>query len=298
MEEVLLMGNIFMRFPGGRKKALTLSYDDATRQDIRLIAIMKQYGLKGTFNVSTGILAPAGTVYQTGTIHQRMEKNELAEVYGKSGMEVAVHGHTHPYLDQLPMNLCLEEIERNRLELEAQFGTIVRGMAYPYGRYPDELVKLLPALGIAYARTTVSSGCFELPKDWLRLEATCHHKDGRLMELAEEFVEKEAKKAPWLFCLWGHSFEFDRDDNWDVIEQFASRVGSREEIWYATNLEIYDYVQAYGRLIYSMDGSRVCNPTDQRLYFEAGEQIWSVGSGEMVEIIPEVMGMPGLRVSN
>lgn len=292
------MGNIFMRFPGGRKKALTLSYDDATRQDIRLINLMKQHGLKGTFNVSTGILAPEGTVYSEGTIHQRMEKNEILEVYGGSGMEVAVHGHTHSYLDQLPVNLGLEEIAENRLELENQFGTLVRGMAYPYGRYRDELIQMLPALGISYARTTVSSGHFGIPKDWLRLEATCSHRDPRLMELAEEFVEKEARKEPWLFYLWGHSFEFDRDNNWDVIERFAAYMGSRDEIWYATNLEIYDYVHAYDCLIYGMGGARVYNPTDIRVFFETDGRILSVGSGETIEIVPGVVQTPGLKTTN
>ena len=43
-----------MRFKDGKKKALTLSYDDGVVQDIRLIGILNQYGLKGTFNIGTG----------------------------------------------------------------------------------------------------------------------------------------------------------------------------------------------------------------------------------------------------
>lgn len=43
------MGSIFMRFLGGKSKALTLSYDDGVKQDKRLIDIMKKNGLKGTF---------------------------------------------------------------------------------------------------------------------------------------------------------------------------------------------------------------------------------------------------------
>lgn len=66
---------IFMRFPGGKKKALTLSYDDGVEQDIRLIDIMKKNGLKGTFNLNSGCYAPEGTVYPAGTIHRRMTKN-------------------------------------------------------------------------------------------------------------------------------------------------------------------------------------------------------------------------------
>ena len=40
------MAQLFMRFPGGVQRALTLSYDDGVEQDARLIEIMKKYGLK------------------------------------------------------------------------------------------------------------------------------------------------------------------------------------------------------------------------------------------------------------
>ena len=65
---------IFMRFPGGKKKALTLSYDDGVEQDIRLIDIMKKNGLKGTFNLNSGCYAPEGTVYPAGTIHKQQKE--------------------------------------------------------------------------------------------------------------------------------------------------------------------------------------------------------------------------------
>ena len=104
------MANIFMRFPEGKKKALTLSYDDGVEQDIRLIEIMQKHGLKGTFNLNSGLYAPEGTVYPTGTIHRRMTKKQVTELYKESGMEVAVHGLTHPFLEQLPENVCLNEV--------------------------------------------------------------------------------------------------------------------------------------------------------------------------------------------
>jgi hypothetical protein len=49
------MVNIFLRFPGGKAKSLTLSYDDGVEQDIRLVDIMNRYGLKGTFNINSGL---------------------------------------------------------------------------------------------------------------------------------------------------------------------------------------------------------------------------------------------------
>lgn len=278
------MANIFMRFPEGKKKALTLSYDDGVEQDIRLIEIMQKHGLKGTFNLNSGLYAPEGTVYPTGTIHRRMTKKQVTELYKESGMEVAVHGLTHPFLEQLPENVCLNEVIKDRENLEEQFDTIIRGMAYPFGTYSDEVVACLKHAGIAYSRTVISSGCFKIPTDWLRLEATCHHNDARLMEYAHKFTREDCSREPWLFYLWGHSYEFEANDNWQVIEVFAESVGDREDIWYATNIEIYDYVEAYRKLVYSMDGHRVFNPTSVTIWLEAENVLYCVAPGEQIAI--------------
>lgn len=274
------MGSIFIQFPKGRRKALTLSYDDGVEQDIRLIDIMKKNGLKGTFNLNSGLYPEEGTVYPPGTVHRRLTEKRASEVYGGSGMEVAVHGLTHPFLEQLPSNLCMAEVMKDRENLERQFHTIVRGMAYPFGTTSDTVADILKQSGIVYARTTVSTGDFRLPADWLHLSATCHHRDGRLMELAEKFVGEMPKYGSWLFYLWGHSFEFEADDNWDVIERFAACVGNREEIWYVTNLELYEYMEAFGRLIFSADGKMVSNPSARDVWFEKDGVAYCVKAGE------------------
>lgn len=276
------MSNIFMRFPGGKRKALTLSYDDGVEQDIRLIDIMKKHGLKGTFNINSGLYAPEGKVYPEGTIHRRMSKSMALDLYRNSGMEVAVHGLTHPFLEQLPENLCTYEVLQDRINLEEDYGTIVRGMAYPFGTYSDSVVDTLRQCGIVYSRTVESTEKFTIPTDWLRLPATCHHKNPRLMELARQFAEVTGKtnRGPALFYLWGHSYEFEADDNWNVIEEFAAYIGGREDIWYATNIEIYDYIDAYNRLIFSMDFTKVYNPTATELFFETKRGVYCVKPGE------------------
>lgn len=276
------MGKILMRFPEGKKKAVTLSYDDGVEQDIRLIEIMRKNGLKGTFNLNSGCFAPEGRVYPKGTIHRRMTKAQCVSLYKENGMEAAVHGLTHPWLEKLPEVICTYEILQDRMNLEKEFETIVRGMAYPFGTYNDSVVETLKKCGIAYARTTISTENFGMPEDWLRMPATCHHNNPRLMELAKKFTETEVLNNPVLFYLWGHSYEFEADDNWNVIEEFAEYMGNREDIWYATNLEIYDYAAAFKQLIFSADGSMVYNPTEKELYFqtEANAKCICVKPGE------------------
>ena len=112
---------IFMRFPGGKSKALTLSYDDGVEQDIRLVDIMKKHGLKGTFNLNSGLYAPEGTVYPQGQIHRRMSLKMTQDLFLDSDMEVAVHGYTHPFLEQLPADQCTWEVLQDRISLEKDF---------------------------------------------------------------------------------------------------------------------------------------------------------------------------------
>ncbi|WP_286082312.1 polysaccharide deacetylase family protein [Parablautia intestinalis] len=262
------MSGFIMRFPEGKAKALTLSYDDGVEQDKRLMEIMDKNGLKGTFNLNSGLFAPEGTVYPQGTIHRRLTGEQAAKLYTDSGHEIAVHGLTHPFLEKLPENMVMWELLKDRENLETKFHTIVRGMAYPFGTYNSVTVDCLKGAGLVYGRTVISSHSFDIPEDWLTLPATCHHDDPELMKLAKQFVEETPRQNSRMFYLWGHSYEFEEHDNWNVIEEFAAYTGSRDDIWYATNIQIYDYIQAYQRLEFSVNGRRVYNPTATELYFE------------------------------
>lgn len=276
------MGQFAMRFPGGVQRALTLSYDDGVEQDVRLIEIMKKYGLKGTFNLNSGVYAPEGTVYPKGQIHRRMTKKQVTETYTGTGMEIAVHGLTHPLLQEMSEIECVQEIVKDRENLEEQFGTVVRGMAYPYGTFNDKVVEILKNTGIVYSRTVHSTHNFDVPHDWLRMPATCHHNDPELMSLAERFVAPTWSPLPQLFYLWGHSYEFEQNDNWEVIEKFGEFMGGRDDIWYATNIEVYEYTEAFRSLVFSADGSRVYNPSAFEIFYDKNGKKGSVKPGEQI----------------
>lgn len=47
--------NIYTCFPGGKHKALTFSFDDGRVEDRRLVELFNQYGMKGTFNLNSGL---------------------------------------------------------------------------------------------------------------------------------------------------------------------------------------------------------------------------------------------------
>ena len=278
----------YMQFPGGRKKALTLSYDDGVQQDIRLIEILDKYGIKCTFNINGYALLDEERTYPEGQVHRRMARREATEVYKKAianGHEVATHAYSHPFLDKLPAEMVSFEIVEDRRVLEEMLGTIIKGHAYPFGTTSSEVVDVLRKCGILYARTTVSTNGFAVPTNWLTMPATCHHNAPNLMQLVDKFLnEPQRYPNPKLFYLWGHTYEFEGNNNWEVIEKFAEAIGNRDDVWYANNMQIYQYVEAYRALEFSANGNMVYNPSALTVWFTSGGIDVKVEPGETVKI--------------
>ena len=148
---------------------------------------------------------------------------------------------------QIPVVVCTTGLSKEQLDkefltdmsnIERIYGTYPVGMAYAYGCVDDEVVKYLKSIGIKYGRTVEASHSFEIPKEPLKLKATCHHDDDMLFELAEKFLKAEPKEnEQMLFYVWGHSYEFDVNNNWDRIEEFCKMMSGKADIFYGTNRE-------------------------------------------------------------
>lgn len=222
----------------GKLKALTFSYDDGVCPDGRLIEILDRYKMRATFNINTA-KHPKSDVrpfyIRNDTKIETYTYGELREIY--KNHELACHSLTHPHLELLDRATCRAEVLTDMINLEAITGEKPVGMAYPFGTYNDETVEVLSELGISYCRTTRATHSFEPQTDLLRFDPTCHHKDGQLMELAKRFIELEPE-TPQIFYVWGHTYEFEIDKNWDVIERFCELLAGRDDIFYGTNKEV------------------------------------------------------------
>ena len=266
------MIHLSMLWPGGREKALTLSYDDAVLQDIRLLEIMNKNGIKGTFNLNSGFLGTENTLIREGHLvqHNKVAPEKIAEVY--RGHEVATHTVTHPHLTNLPDAQVLDEVLTDRRNLESLVGYPVRGLAYPCGSVDQRVMDLLKGCGIVYARAVGTTKKFAIPPrdTWLNWECSCHHWE--LEQLIDPFLQG---KGLMLLSVWGHAYEFDQRDDWEVITDQLTRLGGHEEIWYATNIEVFDYITAYQNLDVSVDGSLAYN--------RSGVSVWVSVKGKKVE---------------
>ncbi|NMA82332.1 MAG: polysaccharide deacetylase family protein [Epulopiscium sp.] len=260
------MKKIIKCFPGGKHKVLTMSYDDGKIADRRLVEIFNHYGIKGTFHINSGLLGET----------DRLTEEEVVELY--RGHEVSVHTVTHPTLARCFKEEIVQQIYEDRRMLESLFGYPIRGMSYPNGSYNQQILDMLPHLGIEYARTVGSSKNFEMPRNFHEWKATCHHNQD-LIDLGKTFVELHKKQYFYMMYVWGHSYEFDNDNNWGLIEEFCKLVGKREDIWYATNIEIVDYLHVLENLRFTIERDKVINPSAMSAWLQVDGKIIKVNSG-------------------
>lgn len=272
-----------MLFEGGKRKALTFSYDDGTIYDKKLVSLLKKYDMKATFNLNSGLLGQKEHRMINGinTDFSQVEPWEVKTVY--ADQEVASHTVNHSSIVGLSQNMGAAEVLKNKQKLEELTGRPVRGFAYPYGSYNELAEEILSACGIEYARTADSSNDFDIPQDFLEWHPTCHHDAPELLKLAEKFCNDDSLQ-PQLFCIWGRSYEFAQKDNWQVLEEFMKYVSDyREKIWFATSIEIVDYVKAFRELRCSSDGRILQNPTEMTLWFEMDREIHCIHGNEKFE---------------
>ena len=247
-----------------------MSYDDGRLADRRLVEIFNRYGIRGTFNLNSGIFNDP----------DRVQPEEIKTLY--QGHEVACHTVTHPTIARCPLPEVAEEVLQDRRALEAIVGYPVRGLAYPNGSLSGDIEKLLPLCGVRYARVVGSSESFAIPEDPWRWQATCHHNNPRLMELGEQFLSLFKKQYLYLMYVWGHSYEFNDRDNWDRIEDFCRLMGGKDDIWYCTNIELMDCLDDFARLNFAADNSFVYNPNARDAWISVGGNTVRIPAGETI----------------
>lgn len=275
----------FLRFPGGKFKAATMTFDDGTVHDRRMAEVLDRHGIKCTFNIGSVNLGTEG----------HLSAEEVRRYLLDAGHEVAAHGAHHRALGMLRPAEGVREVLEDRLALENAFGCLVRGMAYPdttrfgVGCDYETARGYLQALDIDYCRTAGGVDFdFELPDDWYAWMPNVKHEDPKALDCIRAFLalrEEEiyiACRTPRLFTMWGHSYEFV--GRWELLDAICDALGGHDDVWYATCGEICNYVKAYESLRFSADHCRVYNPTVTDVWFTVDGTTYCVKAGETLAL--------------
>jgi len=241
---------------------ITTSWDDGAKADLKIAQLLNKYGLKGTFYI------PKTSDLKTLT---DLEVKELDRVH-----EVGAHDFNHDHLTQLDLNELKNQISGAREYLEDLLGKQIKMFAYPRGEYNQQVKEVVKENSFLGART-VKEFCFTQPDDFFEIETTIHiypfpfrkrdanhyhltrflfqplqRKFTKVLKMGLPFnsffnwlnlaknLFNYTKEKDGVFHLWGHSYELDKYDMWNDLEELFRYIRLHENIISLTNSEVLE----------------------------------------------------------
>ena len=264
-------------YPYGKKKAFNVTYDDGVLQDVRFVALLNRYGLKGTFNLNSALMENEFEwIHETGCVVKRLKTDVVKSLY--AGHEVASHTLNHPYMHDLSKEGVMWELSQDKRNLEALFGEKIKGFAVPFDYYSDLIEECVKECGFTYGRISEMSDSFRPQKDFYRWKATVFHCEECLEDLTQQFVETDEELA--LFQIVGHSYDLDTENMWERMEAIFQVISGQEDILPMTTIEIIEYLKAMEKA--EIADQYIQNHSDVSLWFEINHAVYEVKPQEKV----------------
>jgi peptidoglycan/xylan/chitin deacetylase (PgdA/CDA1 family) len=224
---------------------VTTSWDDGHILDHKMAGLLNDYGLPGTFYV-----APSNIELPS---QERLGDRDLQAL--SRDFEIGGHTLTHVRLTTLSDPVAAREITDGKDALEQVTGVRLHCFCYPGGEYGRQHPAMVREAGFDLARTVLRGATDISPRYETRtsVHAYRHLVDGpAAMRLARGNLKK-ARQLYWnwdelamtvfdrvlatggVFHLWGHSWEIDKNKDWDRLERVFSYVSNRPDVSYIDN---------------------------------------------------------------
>ena len=228
-------------YPGGKKKAFNITYDDGVLQDERFVALLNKYGIKGTFNLNSRLMQEEFSwTHPCGMEVKRLSADKAKHLY--DGHEIASHTLTHPYMQGLSDEELYRQLKADKDNLEALFGTEVVGFAVPFDYYDDRIADCAKACGFRYARMSECTGNFAPCTDAYHWKTGIYHIDAGLTDFVADFLNTREELA--VCQIVGHSYDLDAENLWGTMELICAAVSKCDDIWLCTNAELAEFLSS------------------------------------------------------
>lgn len=227
-------------YPGGKKKAFNITYDDGVLQDVRFVELLNKYGIKGTFNLNSQLMQEEFSwTHPNGMQVTRLSPQAVKSLY--DGHEIASHTLTHPYMHDLSDDELYRQMKNDKDHLEALFGRKVQGFAVPFDYYDDRIAACAMDCGFSYARMSEFTGSFTPCRDWYHWKTGIYHIDANLTNFVADFLNTDEELA--LCQIVGHSYDLDAENLWGTMELIFAALSARDDIWFCTHAELVAFLK-------------------------------------------------------
>ena len=290
-------------YPGFTKKAITFTIDDGNVVlDRKFIDIVKPAGIFGTFNLSTvnldkfskeeyrNLYSGFGIAnhckfhpfaFEPGIEYKISEEPfdkdtanpELIYKTQVSGMYLQMR--TRGWLRIADKTGYLNLVDDGKSDLEEVFGKgSIKSYVWPYFEQKDStILDEIVKKGYRSIRKTgevKDSTGYALPEDRMRWSYNANH--ASLLEEAEKYDKYEITDGELKYFAFGvHSHDFENNDCWWILEEFAQKYGNRrEDFYYASVDDIFDYEDAIKALV--VEEGKVVNNSNLPIYLKMDEE--------------------------
>ena len=223
---------------------VTTSWDDGTTTDLKLARLLNKYGIAGTFYIC-----------RKSSMPNLLQEEEIVAI-GKD-YEIGAHTMNHSDLTKISLSQAEYEIGASKKYLENLLGKPISMFSYPYGKYNNALKQIVKSCGFIGARACNPRG-FKLASDPYQFPITLFaSNDSPLMALKicmKAHLWKFNLLLDWesrvkalfdlalrmggVYHIYGHSADFDRNNEWGKLEDVLNYITNRKEVQYMTNGEV------------------------------------------------------------
>ncbi|MCR4283789.1 MAG: polysaccharide deacetylase family protein [Parcubacteria group bacterium] len=245
---------------------VTTSWDDGAVEDIKLLNLLNEYGLKGTFYIPESI----DYEIEDGKKVVRMPDDDVKRI--AESQEVGAHSLSHIYFDKLNREDVKAEISGSKGYLEDLLGKEVKMFCYPGGVFTENDAYEVKSAGFLGARTVdlfkfevndffqmpTSINCYPFPFRYDSLRAffqpVLKYKEEifKLKLSIKSFLSWQnlamamfdhAVSNGGMFHLWGHSWEIEKNNMWQDLEEVFKYISNKEGVKYMTNSETLEFLK-------------------------------------------------------
>ena len=238
-----------------KKLFIRTSWDDGNPLDKKLVKLLMKYKIEATFYVPL-----------QNKKNQVLEESEIKEI--SRNFEIGGHTYNHSILTELSDEEIEFELSKSKESLEKITGKEIISFCYPKGQYNKKIMKKVEQTGYKGGRTAeIFRINFDNPYE---LNTTVQAVDRILASKGKGFLKTSnlglAKKLlsggnlfkNWnliakktldyvlenggVWHLWGHSWEIERNNDWEKLEdllQLVHEKGRTNNASFVTNGEIF-----------------------------------------------------------
>lgn len=231
---------------------ITTSWDDGHPLDIKLVELLNKYGINATFYIPFS--NPENKV---------MSFDQIKNI--TSFYEIGGHTLNHTYLNKLNELEAKKEINNCKAELEQLTGKEIKAFCFPGGKFSHRDIALIKEAGFIFGRTTRFFNT-KIKHESNLMHTTIHaynhtyvnllkHCTKRLLfsdilyskafipfsanfvGLSNQYLSNNTE----VFHLWGHSWEIEKFNLWNQLEDLFKILSTIPDAQYMNNTECWEY---------------------------------------------------------